>query len=63
MERQEPDTVDRLLDRWENARERGEPLPVEDLCREHVDLRPEVQRRIDALLSLAPFLGPGRTGA
>ncbi|MFV2068566.1 MAG: WD40 repeat domain-containing serine/threonine protein kinase [Pirellulales bacterium] len=63
MESQEQDTVDRLLDRWEKARERDEPLAVDDLCRAHADLRPEVQRRIDALLSLAPFLGPGRTGA
>ena len=63
MEPGEHDTVDRLLDRWENARERGEPLAVDDLCREHANLRSEVQRRIDALLSLAPFLGPGGTDA
>ena len=35
-----------LLDRWKEARERGIPLTVDDLCRTTPDLKAEMNRRI-----------------
>jgi len=43
------DKLDVLLDRWEEARERGEELAVVDLCRECPELENEVAARIRAL--------------
>ncbi len=41
--------LEEILDRWEDARERGEQLGVEQLCRDHPDLAAEVQARIAAI--------------
>ena len=44
------DQIDELLDRWEAARDRGERLAAEELCREHPDLLDEVKHAIAALI-------------
>jgi len=38
--------IDELLDRWEDARERGQPIGVEELCADCPELATEVGRRI-----------------
>ena len=43
------DQIDELLDRWEAARDRGESLAPEDLCREHPELLNEIKHAIAAL--------------
>ncbi len=41
--------IDELLDRWEDARQNGESLSIDELCSEHPTIRDEVARRIAAL--------------
>ena len=42
-------TLEEILDRWEDARERGEQIGVEQLCRDHPDLAAEVEARMAAI--------------
>lgn len=51
--------IDDLLDQWEMARDEGRPLTVEELCRDHPDLVPEVNTRIQALLAMDAHLEQG----
>jgi WD40 repeat protein len=55
--------IDDLLLLWEDARQRGEALRAEDLCREHPELLPEVQRRITALEAVYRVLNADETGS
>ncbi len=48
-----------LVDRWDLAREQGQSLTPEELCRECPELIPEVNRRIEALLSLSQNFSTG----
>jgi serine/threonine-protein kinase len=41
--------IDELLDRWEDAQERGRPISVEQLCVEHPDLVDAIRHRVAAL--------------
>lgn len=50
-----------LLDRWEEAHDRGTPLDPAELCRERPDLVPELARRIRNRLRVKP-LEPGALG-
>jgi serine/threonine protein kinase len=52
--------LDDLLDRWEEAREQGEELLPEVLCKEHPDLLPEVRRQIQALKAVSLQFGGGQ---
>ena len=59
------DDLEELIDRWEKARDRGEPVAPEELCRDRPELASELARRIDELRAADAFLGetagPGRT--
>ncbi|WP_425400975.1 protein kinase domain-containing protein [Aeoliella sp.] len=61
--------VDDLLDRWEDARGRGEHLSPEELCRESPELLSEVRDKIaaleqmDAKLHLRELVDSGKTEA
>ncbi|MBX9626938.1 MAG: serine/threonine protein kinase [Gemmataceae bacterium] len=48
-----------LLIRWEEHHERGEDVPVEDLCRDHPRLAGELARQIAALRATAWLVHPG----
>lgn len=48
--------VSELLLRWEELREQGKSVSVEELCREAPELAVEVQRRIKVLQDLDPML-------
>src|SRR5579885_2871646 len=60
-----PDAVhlEDLLLRWEEARERGQAISPEELCRDHPELLPELRRRIQALRLLDPILAMSRDEA
>jgi serine/threonine-protein kinase len=45
-----------LLIRWEEMRERGETLSIEELCAEHPSLSDELRRRVEALREMDPLL-------
>lgn len=45
------DRIFDLLDRWAIAQRNAQEISVADLCREHPELMPEVDRRIEALKS------------
>ena len=47
-----------LLIRWEELRERGQSIPVEELCAGHSELVDALRHRIDALKAMAPLIGP-----
>src|SRR5208337_276945 len=47
-----------LLIRWEELRERGESIPVEELCAKEPELADAVRHRIDGLKAMAPLIGP-----
>jgi hypothetical protein len=53
----EPRVSDLLL-HWEELREQGRPVPVEELCRDCPELLDELRRRVRALEALDPLLGP-----
>ena len=38
-----------LLDRWEEARENGEPISLEELCRDHPALLTSMKKKVAAL--------------
>lgn len=42
-------TIERLMLRWQESRERGQTLSPEDLCQDAPELLPELRRRIEAL--------------
>jgi serine/threonine protein kinase/Tfp pilus assembly protein PilF len=46
-----------LLLRWEELRERGQPVSPDELCRGCPELLSELKRRVAALESLAPLVG------
>ena len=46
-----------LLIRWEELRERGQSIPVEELCAGHSELV-SARHRIDGLKAMAPLIGP-----
>lgn len=50
--------LENWLDRWEDAREDGETLAPEALCRDQPELLPELKRRIQELVRLDGFLQP-----
>ena len=47
-----------LLIRWEELRERGESIPVEELCAREPELVDALRHRIDGLKAMAPLIGP-----
>ncbi|MDR3636502.1 MAG: protein kinase [Isosphaeraceae bacterium] len=51
------DDLEELLDRWEEAQDRGEPVAPEDLCRERPELLPELIQRIQELREADAFFG------
>jgi serine/threonine protein kinase len=58
--------IDSLLDRWEEACDRGDLLSPESLAADRPDLMPELAQRIKSLLagrSLEQILGGGREGS
>lgn len=52
---QRHELLDGLLDQWEAARERGELIPVETLCRHHPELLDELRATIAALEWVPPI--------
>ncbi|MCA9186628.1 MAG: serine/threonine-protein kinase [Pirellulaceae bacterium] len=44
-----PEVIDDLLDIWEEAKENGETISIDELCREHPELHAEVAKKIAAL--------------
>lgn len=46
------DSIDDLLDAWEEAAERGESISAEELCRECPELKDQVQAKISALQAM-----------
>jgi WD40 repeat protein/serine/threonine protein kinase len=51
------DDVEALLDLWEDARDRGELVAAEDLCKERPELISELMQRIQELREADHFLG------
>ncbi len=47
--------IHELIDQWEEAREQGRPISLEDLCRDRPDLLPRVKEYIDALEQPFPW--------
>lgn len=50
-----PDPIEELLFRWEEAREQGSVLSLDDLCKDRPDLRAIVAAKIDALVAFDEF--------
>jgi serine/threonine protein kinase/tetratricopeptide (TPR) repeat protein len=50
--------VSDLLLTWEERREQGHPVSVEELCRDCPHLLPEVRRQVQALQAMNPILRP-----
>jgi WD40 repeat protein len=48
--------VAELLMRWEDERDQGRPVPVEELCRDCPELLDELRRRVRALEAMQPLL-------
>src|SRR5262245_29270714 len=51
-----------LLERWQEARDQGRDLPATELCRDHPELLPELDRHLSDLRRLdrlAADLAPG----
>jgi serine/threonine-protein kinase len=46
------DLINELLDRWEDAQERGQPVGVEQLCADHPQLIDAVRQRVSALRTI-----------
>ena len=55
--------IDDILVRWEELRQGGQDVAVEELCRDHPDLVEEVRRRIRALESVYRLRVPGSNAA
>ena len=55
MKTNSADDIDSLIERWEDARDEGRDIPVEELCRERPDLLTELRRQIDALRAFESF--------
>src|SRR5262245_14824822 len=53
------DTIEDILVRWEELRQRGQNVRAEELCRDHPDLVEEVRRRIQALEAVYRLHVPG----
>ncbi|MEM9589050.1 MAG: serine/threonine-protein kinase, partial [Planctomycetota bacterium] len=51
--------IEDLLDQWEDAREAGTPIDVNQLCQAHPTLRSEVQSRIARLIAIDGQIGQG----
>ncbi len=49
--------VDDLVDAWEEHQERGEPIAIEELCRDHPELLDAVKKQIDALEAVDKVFG------
>lgn len=49
--------LDDLLTRWEEAREAGQAIALEELCADSPDLLPELRRRVQALSRMNALLG------
>src|SRR5438128_1818192 len=49
-------TIDDLIGQWEDARERGETLTVEELCRNCPEHREAVRKQIAALMAFDSFM-------
>ena len=49
--------VSELLVEWEEARQQGQPISLEDLCKDVPELLPEVERRIAVLGAMRSALG------
>ncbi len=58
------DTVERLLDRWEKAREVGHAIGLDELCQDHPHVRDEVARKIASLRAIDGLIAgdAGRAG-
>jgi len=52
------DQISDLLDAWEQAQERGQPIAAEDLCRDAPHLLDELSRRIQKLQRLGSVISP-----
>jgi hypothetical protein len=46
------DRLDHLLSAWQEQQRQGRDVPAAELCQEHPDLAPELERRIGALRQL-----------
>jgi WD40 repeat protein/serine/threonine protein kinase len=55
-----PPTLEDLLRTYEEARNRGQPIDLADLCRDCPELLPDLQRHLQTL-NLEPSLSPPRT--
>ncbi|MBA4189456.1 MAG: hypothetical protein C0467_15810 [Planctomycetaceae bacterium] len=53
------DTIDELLIRWQDLRQRGLPASVRELCVDHPELIDELAKRISAFESMEALLGLG----
>jgi serine/threonine-protein kinase len=49
--------LDELLSAWQEQQRQGRDVPAAELCHEHPDLQPELERRIEALRQLDGLAG------
>src|SRR5262245_43703718 len=52
-----------LLAAWQEAREAGRDLPAGELCRDCPELRPELEKRLEALRRMHALVEPALAGA
>ncbi len=50
--------LDELLSIWQRASDAGKDLPVDELCREHPDLKQELQQQIDLMRRVKKLAQP-----
>src|SRR4249920_689993 len=55
MIEQESLVLDLVL-KWEQAAASGQPVDIEELCRDHLELLPHVRAHVAALKSIRPIL-------
>jgi serine/threonine protein kinase len=53
----DPVTLDDLVSRWQQGQRDGRPVPLEELCADCPERLDEVKQRLQALASMASFLG------
>ncbi|VAX38911.1 hypothetical protein MNBD_PLANCTO02-506, partial [hydrothermal vent metagenome] len=53
IDKEKENQISDILLRWEEACEQGEEIPIDELCKDHPDLKPQVQEQIDALKQMS----------
>jgi len=53
IDEEKDNQISDILLRWEEACEQGEEIPIDKLCKDYPDLKPQVQKQIDALKQMS----------